>query len=327
MADTIQTSFEPFTRFDPNSILPQSSQNEDVEMTTDDGNRRIILAVDFGTTFSSVAYVQLSGLTQDTTRRLQQVKCITKYPGDRSAPRHGWQPREDTPTELWYSLGESAARKAPDDTAVGSTEDDSASDEDSPFHFGSEAPSESEGERDRQPEQRGEKPRNLGTKFWGFEVQLEMQRSYQPTDSMNRVIRFKLMLDEANVLTSTIRGAIKAAVRNLKKLKMIEKDTDIITDYLTQLLTHTKKELSKAPDFDDNIPIEFVLSIPAVWPSKACRIMQAAMATAAQRSGLGNPDGESLNNLFIVSEPEAAAACVLDVSSLRTRLCNLCSDI
>jgi len=34
-------------------------------------------------------------------------------------------------------------------------------------------------------------------------------------------------------------------------------------------------------------------------------------AVAAERSGLGRVEKENLGNLFIVSEPEAAAACVL----------------
>jgi len=119
------------------------------------------------------------------------------------------------------------------------------------------------------------------------------------------------MLDPKNTLTNHIYGEIKTIARNLRRSKLIQKDTDIISDYLTQLFTQTRNELQKTPNFHDNIPIEFVLSIPAVWPSKACRIMQMAMATAAERSGLGHWENESRGGLFIVSEPESAAACVL----------------
>ena len=119
------------------------------------------------------------------------------------------------------------------------------------------------------------------------------------------------MLDEKNDLTNIIRDKMKPVIRNLKRSKLIQNDTDIISDYLTQLFIHTRSELSKTPNFDDNIPIEFVLSLPAVWPSKAYRTMQMAMATAAQRSGLGKLEKGSLGDLFIVSEPEAAATCVM----------------
>jgi len=104
MANRFQTSNETFSRADPSSFLGEPRQDEDVEMTMDDRNERIILAVDFGTTFSSVAHVRLDGMTQDTLLDLEKVKCITRYPGDRSGARDGWPPREDVPTELWYSL-------------------------------------------------------------------------------------------------------------------------------------------------------------------------------------------------------------------------------
>ena len=43
--------------------------------------------------------------------------------------------------------------------------------------------------------------------------------------------------------------------------------------------------------------------------------MQTAMAAAISRTGFGKVDSGSIDNLFIVSEPEAAAACVLAESS------------
>jgi hypothetical protein len=49
----------------------------------------------------------------------------------------------------------------------------------------------------------------------------------------------------------------------------------------------------------------------SVWPSRAYRAMQAAMSVAAKRPELGSLVNGSLDNLFIISEPEAAAACVL----------------
>lgn len=300
-----------FRRFNPRSFLAGRSQDEDVEMTMDDGRQRIILAVDFGTTFCSVAYTRLRGTVQDTALDLKDVECITRYPGDRSAPQDGWQLREDVPTELWYNLGEMVEPEPSDDRSMGPNEDDSGSDNISDYDFSSKSSSESEGEVEKEAEQREQEPRNSNTPFWGFQVQLQLQRADTPKDGMKRVTRFKLMLDKGNTLTDDIREEIKPVVRNLKRTKLIQKDTDIISDYLTQLFTHTRNELRKTPNFDDNTPIEFVLTIPAVWPSEACRTMQKAMAVAAQRSGLGQWEKESLGDLFIVSEPEAAATCVL----------------
>jgi len=40
--------------------------------------------------------------------------------------------------------------------------------------------------------------------------------------------------------------------------------------------------------------------------------MQTAMATGIEKSGFGTVQSGSIDNLFIVSEPEAAASCVLE---------------
>jgi hypothetical protein len=48
--------------------------------------------------------------------------------------------------------------------------------------------------------------------------------------------------------------------------------------------------------------------------------MQIAMATAIGKSGFGKVDDGSVDNLFIVSEPEAAAACVLADSTQRVKV-------
>lgn len=62
--------------------------------------------------------------------------------------------------------------------------------------------------------------------------------------------------------------------------------------------------------------IEHVLCVPNAWTSQACRKMQAAMATAIQRSALG-----SMKDFFLVTEPEAAASYVLHVDNqLNVRL-------
>jgi len=316
MANAPLPSFERFQRVDPGPIVEDSSSDGDIEMTTDEAPGRLIIAIDFGTTFSSVAYARLNEATQGTTLSLMDVKCISRYPEDR--PGHhisfAWEYREDVPTELWYSprpspkqrrAGGTEIRPSGDGPENGhSTESDSSSDS-------SQSEDENENEVENEGEQREEERAKPDTLFWGFGVQKQLKMIDIPKDGTKRIARFKLMLDEKNEHTDHIRAEIGAIVKNLKRSKLIKKDTDIISDYLTQLFTHTRNELRNMDDFNDNLPIEFVLCIPAVWPSKACRIMQTAMATAAQRSGLGSLQSDSLSNLFIVSEPEAAAAWVL----------------
>jgi hypothetical protein len=59
--------------------------------------------------------------------------------------------------------------------------------------------------------------------------------------------------------------------------------------------------------------LETILCVPAIWSQKACRDMQTAMAIAMGQAGFPGVDVEdnNIDNLFIVSEPEAAAAFVL----------------
>ncbi|KAK6189536.1 hypothetical protein LQW54_013168 [Pestalotiopsis sp. IQ-011] len=59
---------------------------------------------------------------------------------------------------------------------------------------------------------------------------------------------------------------------------------------------------------------EIVLCIPAIWKQKACRNMQTALASALLAAGYEDIaiESHSIENLFVVSEPEAAAAFVLE---------------
>lgn len=58
-----------------------------------------VLAIDFGTTFSSVAYFNTTHLNQRSRIGLQQVQTIKRYPFNRF-PNFS---RPAIPTELWYS--------------------------------------------------------------------------------------------------------------------------------------------------------------------------------------------------------------------------------
>ena len=136
-----------------------------------------------------------------------------------------------------------------------------------------------------------------------------------PKDGTTRLTRFKLLLDERSKETTALKGKLDQIIKRLKQKGFIKGYEDLIGDYLQQLFIHTKAMLQDSRVLMDNMPIEFVLCVPAVWPSKASRIMQAAMCKAVELSGLGSVTDNGLDNLFIVSEPEAAAACVLEEDS------------
>ncbi|KAL9000689.1 MAG: hypothetical protein Q9169_000725 [Polycauliona sp. 2 TL-2023] len=79
----------------------------------------------------------------------------------------------------------------------------------------------------------------------------------------------------------------------------------LVKDYLTALRTHAERVLrNKLPQSAlTSIPIEFVITVPAVWSDRA----QAATRRCAEQAGMGT--GSSLH---VISEPEAAAMYALD---------------
>lgn len=117
MAHAPQSSFTRFQKFPPGRLLDLPS-DLDVEMAEaepapEEPSTRLIVAVDFGTTFSSVAYARVSEKTPRDTVGITEVTCIARYPDDRPHPgvTFGWEPREDVPTELWYRLPQTAKHR------------------------------------------------------------------------------------------------------------------------------------------------------------------------------------------------------------------------
>ncbi|KAI1364017.1 hypothetical protein F5Y08DRAFT_353863 [Xylaria arbuscula] len=124
--------------------------------------------------------------------------------------------------------------------------------------------------------------------------------------------RFKLLLDESE-RTQELRNSLQSTLDNLMAEGIVESEVGVIADFLTFLLRHVKKQLQSLQLYDD-YDMELVLCIPAIWTQKACRNMQAALFIAmqsAQFKGIDHSCG-AIENLFLVSEPEAAAAFTLD---------------
>ncbi|PMD30615.1 hypothetical protein L207DRAFT_549324 [Hyaloscypha variabilis F] len=277
---------------------------------------RLIIAFDFGTTFSSVAYALVSDETPRDTVDITDVRCIARYPDDRPQPgvTFGWEPREDVPTELWYSLPLTSKHKQSGHQSMQISEEESMNGDstmsDASSEFSCSFPDDTDNLEDEE-ENTGANGGRSDPLFWGFGVQKQLKHIDIPKDGTRRITRFKLMLDEKSEETEDIRAELFPILKNLKRSKMIKHNTDVINDYLEQLFRHTKDELRRLTLYNVNTPIEFVLCVPAVWPSKACRAMQAAMSAAAKGSELGSLVNGGIDNLFIISEPEAAAACVL----------------
>ncbi|KAJ4186910.1 hypothetical protein NW755_007643 [Fusarium falciforme] len=143
---------------------------------------------------------------------------------------------------------------------------------------------------------------------WGYQVDHLWSI---PTAHSNKMTcplaRFKLLLDKS-ATTKPVRAHLGKSLRPLCNSKVIRNHYQPITDFLSHLLAHAKSELAKQ-GVDESWQFEVVLCVPAIWDPKALRIMQTCLALAMDRAKFPGVDTEnnSIERLFIVSEPEAAA--------------------
>lgn len=298
--------------------------SEDVEMQDPDHElyqdaapaKHFTVAIDFGTTFSSVSFIALGSAETKKHIHPNQIFSVEQYP---NAPSMYYEQRKEVPTESWYPRvlprrdvhDNEPLNNSPMSTLIASWAYDSDHDQ----HAMPEEPSQIASqtyppELDETDEADDEDSTEY---FWGYAVQKQLQYPDNNRAKTRRIARSKLLLDESP-RTETIRSQLRPSLDCLKRLKIIGKDTaviDVIADFLEQLFRHSKAQLIRSHGFHDACSIEFVLCVPAIWTQQACRKMQTAMAQAISRSGFGRADNGSVDNLFIVSEPEAAAACVL----------------
>ncbi|KAF4547503.1 Hypothetical protein D9617_41g062540 [Elsinoe fawcettii] len=122
-----------------------------------------------------------------------------------------------------------------------------------------------------------------GAVKWGFEV-----------GALDNPLRcFKLLLDKDKGLPSWVnKRSVLATLEKMHKTPI-----DVTADYLRQLYALTQLELKKkySADLLDHTPIEYIVTIPAVWSESA----KQATAVAARNAGIAKPR--------LISEPEAAA--------------------
>jgi hypothetical protein len=313
MAEVTSASFVTFDDFNPGPYLENRHLDGDVEMTEVDSDLpeetiaadmansdRLVIAVDFGTTFCSVAYATVTKDKPRSAMTTKDIKCISRYPDSHSISNGTYDPensREDVPTELWYNLDALKNRKP--------------STSPPPESGSSASPVDNDNDSEMDGEFTDDEDTGYDELLWGFGVQKHMRKMDVPKDGTTRLTRFKLLLDEKSEGTTDLRGTLENVIKRLKRGGVAKSTADFIADYLQRLFVHTKAMLQESGVLKHNMPIEFVLCVPAVWPSKASRVMQVALSKAVELSGLGSLTNKGLDNLFIVSEPEAAAACVL----------------
>lgn len=162
----------------------------------------------------------------------------------------------------------------------------------------------------------------FGHYLWGYEVPNARYLENITRDPYLRLERMKSMLVRSEYLHDdrlTLRARLdflidKQIIRKYGKKEVpIPRDVqDAISDFLTQVLKHTGQQLTLHEGLTSKCPISFVATVPVIWSPLASRVLQYSMEHAIKNSGFGTTLGRgSIDNLYITTEPQAAATYLL----------------
>lgn len=312
--DDIPIHHRPYASITDNVVPEQVPDRLLDDPEAPDSSKRLILAVDFGTTYSAIAYVALEGGPGESAGRLDstRIRTIQNYPDDATFGGLDDEMRSEVPTEVIYPLDRNFRKK---EGLVASGREDQQEDVPAPAvgEFDADANNPLTvfgGQYDSDPDQMSVD--EAASFRWGYGAHEVWGRSATHANPKNKPLaRFKLLLD-SSARTEAIRDELSVTLQELKRKRIVKDPRDVIADFLTCLLRHATAELEDA-GFDDTYRLETILCVPAIWSQKACRDMQTAMAKAMGQAGFPGVDvqNNNIDNLFIVSEPEAAAAFVL----------------
>ena len=304
----------PSTRLSSRTVQPETPLDDDGDVTMADidpspfhrrnPNRPLyIISVDYGTTYSAVSFVILNPGQSPQDIRYQDIQNIAHYPEDPNGSRES---QTEVPSEIWYRNVPKKPRGRPRKNPVmgSGTQTNEIDMSDSDGEYGMLFSGDSSTPQDS-PDARI---------YWGYEVQGELAKPRGAEvleESWRCIKRAKLMLDEGDH-TKHARQKLLKSFSELKERKLIKKNEDVITDFLTALLRHVKTELQKRHGFEvDRCDTEFVICVPPVWSWKSARVMDSAMCTAVEKAGFKATMDLSISSIFTVSEPEAAATFFL----------------
>ncbi|KAH7241505.1 hypothetical protein BKA59DRAFT_513026 [Fusarium tricinctum] len=96
-----------------------------------------------------------------------------------------------------------------------------------------------------------------------------------------------------------------------RKIQVHEMLLLVTIDFLTRILKHANSQIMQ--ERFTIIPSEIVICVPVIWSQRAIRNMQTCMSIAAKLAGFPGirHEDDCIGNVFIVSEPEAAATWLL----------------
>ena len=276
-----------------------------------------VVAVDFGTTYSTVAFAKGGAGTDMKLLGVDDICCIDNYSNVTGAGAARVKARyENVPTDILYLAKTSAS--SDDESASAHSEVEPEVDH---VHF---QPPPLGGKKTRKRGKPDVQPRLARQAFvkWGYSAhKFEQQPGRINEESGSEIVKLiKVHLDEDSLHTQDLRKELAQQVKRLQCHGFVCDRDHVIRDYLKRLLRHTKSILTKKEGLCHESKIEYVLCVPVSWSETAGRVMHDAMVSAIRSSGLGSLQHSVIPDLFMVSEPEAAAQYVLGSLDEKGRL-------
>lgn len=286
--------------------------------------RKFIIGLDFGTTTTAVSYYSHSVEDLAPMALPGEVYSIMNWPGDGNEGV-----MKQVPTESWYSsiprirppLQDQLGLDNLDPESSDSSDDEDTSSEASIPQIPSVAHPEAL-DRESDTYKLGGCNCAESTRYiWGYDVFNARYHEFISRDVHTRIERSKSMLVRSSY-TQDDRDVLRASLDHLLELQLIRKYgkkevpiprdiQDVISDFLTEVLTHTGQQLAQFAGLTKKCPVSFVITVPVIWSPHSSRVFQCAMEDAIQHSGFGDLRHGKIDNLYITTEPEAAATYLL----------------
>ncbi|PQE05216.1 Hsp70 family protein [Rutstroemia sp. NJR-2017a BBW] len=294
----------------------QGSMAPRINMATADVPMKVVIGLDYGTTFTSVSY-SIVPVKKDNARAFSKdIMSVVNWPHDGQAGE-----RKQLPSESWYSPTPIERNRTENDEVLEENVFDSFQGNHALLGKSNLHTDSIEDSEDSEMED------ELSLDYlWGYGVPYEMYKANSSRSQRRYVKRAKLMLVETEY-TNEDRKGLRAVFNGLLKEEIIRRHgrksksepdmwdaVDPISDYLVKVLEHTKDQLQSLHGFTQQSPVDFVMTVPTVWSPEASRVLQTAVKAAIYATSLGKPGGTTADNLFLISEPEAAATFLLENS-------------
>ncbi|ESZ92420.1 hypothetical protein SBOR_7179 [Sclerotinia borealis F-4128] len=292
-----------------------AQRNLNLRKNTIASTEKVIVGLDYGTTFTSISYSIVPIDSGNIKGSANDVMSIVNWPDDGDDGE-----KKQLPTESWYSP-EPIERHRNDQAEIFDENLFDSFQGQHPLIFsrtGGDTINESE---DTEMED------ELSVNFlWGYGVPYQLYNAHSARSQRRLVKRAKLMLvqteytnEDRKGLRGTFTGLLREGIiRRHGKRSKAESDmwdaVDPISDYLVKILQHTKEQLKLLRGFTDQTTVDFVMTVPTVWSPEASRVLQTSVKAAILATTFGTPGGTTADNIFIISEPEAAATFLLENS-------------